>query len=148
MSDERVRMAVPSDDEPQDEASFEMRVFAVGHLQTMCYAVISNRLRPDGKRPCLVVDPGASGAAIAERLGVKLLDKQILEAVAKKFAIDEETVHKLEARNRSWWDDFTQFYRSYIVDNEYHDLGPELTSHQLLVQMVLIKVSHQMHNLL
>ena len=68
MSDERERMAVPSDDEPQDEDSFEMRVFVVGHLQTMCYAVISNRLRPDGKRPCLVVDPGASGAAIAERL--------------------------------------------------------------------------------
>ena len=71
------------------------------------------------------------GAAIAERLGVKLLDKQILDAVAKKFDIGAETVQKLAARNTSWWDDFTQFYRSYIIDNQYHDLGPELTSHQL-----------------
>ena len=71
------------------------------------------------------------GAAIAERLGVKLLDKQILEAVAKRFDIGAEAVEKLQSRNESWWDDFTQFYRSYMVDNEYHDLGPELTSHEL-----------------
>jgi len=80
MSDERLDAAVPAsepaddlasdlaDEELEDEATFEMRVFVVGHLQTMCYAVISNQLRADGKRPCLVVDPGASGAAIAERL--------------------------------------------------------------------------------
>ena len=35
------------------------------------------------------------GAAIAERLGVKLLDKQILQAVARKFDIGEETVAQL-----------------------------------------------------
>ena len=71
------------------------------------------------------------GAAIAERLGVKLLDKQILQAVARKFDIDQEVVKKLEARNMSWWDDFTQFYRSYMIDNQYQDLGPEITSHEL-----------------
>ena len=71
------------------------------------------------------------GEEIARRLGVKLLDKQILKAVAKKFAIGEETVVKLESRNTSWWDDFTQFYRSYMVDNHYHDLGNEMTSAEL-----------------
>ena len=71
------------------------------------------------------------GAEIAKRLGVKLLDKQILQAVARRFDIDSETVEKLSARNQSWWDDFTQFYRAYIIDNQYHDLGPELTSHEL-----------------
>ena len=71
------------------------------------------------------------GAEIAKRLGVKLLDKQILEAVARKFDIGADTVMKLESRNTSWWDDFTQFYRSYMIDNHHHDLGPELTSHQL-----------------
>ncbi|MBO4821621.1 MAG: cytidylate kinase-like family protein [Prevotella sp.] len=80
------------------------------------------------------------GAAIAERLGVKLLDKQILEAVARKFDIDQETVDKLESRNMSWWDDFTQFYRSYMIDNTYHDLGPQLTSHELFeAQAAVIK---------
>ena len=71
------------------------------------------------------------GELIARRLGVKLLDKQILKAVAKKFDIGAETVEKLEARNTSWWDDFTQFYRSYIVDNHYHDLGNDMTSAEL-----------------
>lgn len=71
------------------------------------------------------------GEEIARRLGVKLLDKQILKAVAKKFDIGAETVEKLEARNTSWWDDFTQFYRSYIVDNHYHDLGNDMTSAEL-----------------
>ena len=71
------------------------------------------------------------GAEIAKRLGVKLLDKQILQAVARKFDIGQETVEKLESRNQSWWDDFTQFYRSYIVDNEYQALGEELTSGEL-----------------
>ena len=78
------------------------------------------------------------GAEIAKRLGVKLLDKQILEAVARKFAIGEETVKKLESRNMSWWDDFTQFYRSYMIDNKYHDLGPELTSHQLFEAQAMV----------
>ncbi len=71
------------------------------------------------------------GEEIARRLGVKLLDKQILKAVAKKFDIGAETVEKLESRNTSWWDDFTQFYRSYMVDNHYHDLGNDMTSAEL-----------------
>lgn len=71
------------------------------------------------------------GAEIARRLGVKLLDKQILQAVARKFDIGQETIEKLEARDKSWWDDFTQFYRSYMVDNQYHELGQELTSNEL-----------------
>ncbi len=71
------------------------------------------------------------GDAIASRLHVKLLDKQILDAVAHEFAIDKDVLEKLHARNTSWWDDFTQFYRSTMIDNHYQDLGPELTSHQL-----------------
>ena len=80
------------------------------------------------------------GAEIARRLGVKLLDKQILQAVARKFDIGQETVEKLEARDKSWWDDFTQFYRSYMVDNKYHELGQELTSNELFeAQAAVIK---------
>ena len=77
------------------------------------------------------------GAEIAKRLGVKLLDKQILQAVARKFDIGQETVEKLESRNQSWWDDFTQFYRSYIVDNEYQALGEELTSGELFEAQII-----------
>ena len=40
----------------------ELRCFVVGPIQTNCYAYVSGGA-------CLVVDPGDSGAAIAERLG-------------------------------------------------------------------------------
>ena len=59
------------------------------------------------------------GAEIARRLGVKLLDKQILQAVARKFDIGQETVEKLD---------------------KYHELGQELTSNELFeAQAAVIK---------
>ena len=39
------------------------------------------------------------GAELARRLGVKLLDKQILNAVAARVNAVEEAVEKIEARN-------------------------------------------------
>ena len=36
------------------------------------------------------------GAELAKRLGVKLLDKQILNAVAKRISAVEEAVEKIE----------------------------------------------------
>ena len=52
------------------------------------------------------------GAELARRLNVKLLDKQILNEMARKYNIVEEAVEKIESRNPLWRDDFTQFYRS------------------------------------
>lgn len=60
------------------------------------------------------------GAEIAKRLGVKLLDKQLLTAVAKELSVDDTAIQRLQLRNPSWWDDFTQFYRHYMAENEYH----------------------------
>ena len=60
------------------------------------------------------------GAEIAKRLGVKLLDKQLLTAVAKELSADDTAIQRLQLRNPSWWDDFTQFYRHYMAENEYH----------------------------
>ena len=59
------------------------------------------------------------GAELARRLNVKLLDKQILNEMARRFNIVEEAVEKIEARNPLWRDDFTQFYRSYMAKAEY-----------------------------
>ena len=47
------------------------------------------------------------GAEIARRLGVKLLDKQILNEVAKRNRIVEEAMEKIETRNPLWRDDFS-----------------------------------------
>ena len=59
------------------------------------------------------------GEEIARRLGVKLLDKQILNEVAKRAPRMEEAMEKIEARNPLWRDDFTNFYRNYMAKAEY-----------------------------
>lgn len=71
------------------------------------------------------------GAELARRLNVKLLDKQILNAVASRFCAVEDAVEKIEARNPLWRDDFTQFYRSYMAGAEYDGQEQDQTSHRL-----------------
>ena len=71
------------------------------------------------------------GAELARRLGVKLLDKQILNEVARKICAVEDAVEKIEARNPSWRDDFTNFYRQYMAGAEYNGQEQDQTSHLL-----------------
>jgi len=71
------------------------------------------------------------GAELAKRLGVKMLDKQIINEVAKRFSAVEDAVEKIESRNPLWRDDFTQFYRSYMAGAEYNGTEYDRTSHEL-----------------
>ena len=71
------------------------------------------------------------GAELARRLGVKLLDKQILNEVASRMKSVEDAVEKIEARNPLWRDDFTNFYRTYMAQAEYNGQEQEQTSHTL-----------------
>ena len=71
------------------------------------------------------------GAELARRLGVKLLDKQILNEVAARINAVEEAVEKIEARNPLWRDDFTNFYRNYMANAEYNGQEQDQTSHTL-----------------
>ena len=71
------------------------------------------------------------GAELARRLGVKLLDKQILNEVAMRMGAVEDAVEKIEARNPLWRDDFTNFYRTYMMNVEYNGQEQEETSHAL-----------------
>ena len=71
------------------------------------------------------------GAELARRLGVKLLDKQILNEVASRMRSVEDAVEKIEARNPLWRDDFTNFYRTYMANAEYNGLEQEQTSRKL-----------------
>ena len=71
------------------------------------------------------------GAELAHRLGVKLLDKQILNEVASRFCAVEEAVERIESRNPLWRDDFTNFYRQYMAGAEYNGQELDETSHQL-----------------
>lgn len=71
------------------------------------------------------------GAELARRLGVKLLDKQILNEVASRMNAVENAVEKIEARNPLWRDDFTNFYRTYMAKAEYNGQEQDQTSHTL-----------------
>ena len=71
------------------------------------------------------------GAELARRLGVKLLDKQILNEMARKYHIVEEAVERIEFRNPLWRDDFTDFYRSYMAATEYNGQERDKTSQKL-----------------
>ena len=71
------------------------------------------------------------GAELARRLGVKLIDKQVLNEVAKRMNVVEEAMEKIEARNPLWRDDFTSFYRTYMSRAEYNGLEHDRTSHEL-----------------
>ena len=71
------------------------------------------------------------GAELARRLDVKLIDKQVLNEVAKRMHVVEEAMEKLEARNPLWRDDFTSFYRTYMSKTEYNGLEHDRTSHEL-----------------
>lgn len=71
------------------------------------------------------------GAGLAERLGVKLLDKQILNEVARRTSAVEDAMERIEARNPLWRDDFTDFYRNYMSGAEYNGTEQDQTSHAL-----------------
>ena len=71
------------------------------------------------------------GAELARRLGVKLLDKQILNEVATRVNAVEDAVEKIAARNPLWRDDFTNFYRNYMARAEYNGQEQDQTSHEL-----------------
>ena len=71
------------------------------------------------------------GAELAKRLGVKLLDKQILNAVASRMNAVEDAVEKIQSRNPLWRDDFTNFYRTYMAKAEYNGQEQDQTSHEL-----------------
>ena len=71
------------------------------------------------------------GAELARRLDVKLIDKQVLNEVAKRMHVVEEAMEKLEARNPLWRDDFTSFYRTYMSKMEYDGQEQDRTSHEL-----------------
>ena len=71
------------------------------------------------------------GAELARRLGVKVLDKQILNEVAARMRTVEDAMEKMELRNPLWRDDFTDFYRTYMANAEYNGQEKDKTSHEL-----------------
>lgn len=73
------------------------------------------------------------GRVLAETLGVKLIDRQVLQKVARQFNLTEDEAERLEQRRPSWWEDFTKLYRNFVRVNEPMDEGGQVTSRQLFM---------------
>lgn len=71
------------------------------------------------------------GRVLAETLGVKLIDRQVLQKVARQFNLTEDEAGRLEHRRPSWWEDFTKLYRNFVRVGESMDEGGQVTSRQL-----------------
>ena len=72
------------------------------------------------------------GAELARRLNVKLLDKQILNEVAKRIPVVEDAMERIAARNPLWRDDFTNFYRTYMNKAEHDETSRALFEAQAI----------------
>lgn len=46
------------------------------------------------------------GRKLAERLGVRLYDKVLLDGLVKEFGLSAEQIEELKGRKRGWWADF------------------------------------------
>lgn len=53
---------------------------------------------------------GTIGRELAKRLGVKFVDKAIVEALKKKFDLSEEEIEKLKAEKFNWWNEVANTY--------------------------------------
>jgi len=71
------------------------------------------------------------GAELAKRLKVKMLDKQILNEVARNFYAVEDAVEGIGEQHTPWRNDFSQFYRSYMASAEYNGTEHDQTSRRL-----------------
>src|SRR5574344_2524558 len=68
------------------------------------------------------------GEKLAERLGVRFVDKEILSSAAKLLEVDKSVAEKLAAKKPSWWDDFINFCsrttNAFSIENQYDQVEP------------------------
>ena len=81
-------------------------------------------------------ESGTGGREIANRLGEKLglrvYDKTILEAVAEKYHLTKEEIARIKSKKLNLWDDFSQFYRQFDIDKAgYEPESRKVTSREL-----------------
>lgn len=68
------------------------------------------------------------GERLAERLGVKFVDKEILSSAAKLLEVDKTVAEKLAMKKPSWWDDFvtscSMTTEAFSIENQYDKVEP------------------------
>ena len=81
------------------------------------------------------------GDLLAKRLGVKIIDKEVAQAIAKKFEMTQEEFDKIDYRKPSWWEEFTMFYSPFAtMGSQRTTVDKAVTSRQMyLEQTELLK---------
>lgn len=79
---------------------------------------------------------GSGGRDIARRLGeilgLKVYDKAILEAICKKYNLDEQEILRIKSKKLNLWDDLCQFYCQFgAMSDSYQTEGKKITSREL-----------------
>lgn len=70
---------------------------------------------------------GTIARLVAERLGVKVYGRAMLDAVAGQFGLSVEEAERVKARRVGWWSDFCRFYQQYGAAACSADASPEAT---------------------
>ena len=63
------------------------------------------------------------GRKLAEKLGVNFYDKAIVEGLTKKFNLSIERIEEIKAQNKTWWNDFNNYYSSLVNSDGDADSG-------------------------
>ena len=81
------------------------------------------------------------GDLLAKRLGVKIIDKEVAQAIAQKFEMTQEEFDKIDYRKPSWWEEFTMFYSPFAaMGSQRTTVDKAVTSRQMyLEQTALLK---------
>jgi len=75
------------------------------------------------------------GDLLAKRLGVKIIDKEVAQAIAKKFEMTQEEFDKIDYRKPSWWEEFSMFYSPFAsVGSQRTTVDKAVTSRQMYIE--------------
>ena len=69
---------------------------------------------------------------LGEKLGLRIYDKVILEAISEKYHLSKQEIDRIKAKKINLWDDFCQFYRQFDVNRPaYQPESRKVTSREL-----------------
>ena len=70
--------------------------------------------------------------SLGEKLGLRIYDKVILEAISEKYHLSKLEIERIKAKKINLWDDFCQFYRQFDVNRPaYQPESRKVTSREL-----------------
>ena len=54
------------------------------------------------------------GRKLAEKLGVKYCDKDVINGLTQKFGLSPERIEEIKAQKKSWWNDINTYYQTLV----------------------------------